>query len=215
MPIAEQKKQAANGSGNESGTLDRYSLGERLRQIRKENGWTLVEVAKRSGLATSTVSKVERGLMSLAYDRFMQLADGLEVDVSELFTPEGESFAPESFAITRAGEAGHHETDLYVYDMLGADLSHKQMVPMFGIIRAHDVRDFSEFVKHPGEEFLMVLEGELEVHIEGREPVQLGVHDSIYFDSGMGHLYVSAGKKDTKIIVVCAHSSAARNNVQT
>ena len=214
MPIAEQKKQAANGSGNESGTLDRYSLGERLRQIRKENGWTLVEVAKRSGLATSTVSKVERGLMSLAYDRFMQLADGLEVDVSELFTPEGESFAPESFAITRAGEAGHHETDLYVYDMLGADLSHKQMVPMFGIIRAHDVRDFSEFVKHPGEEFLMVLEGELEVHIEGREPVHLGVHDSIYFDSGMGHLYVSAGKKDTKIIVVCAHSSAARNNNQ-
>jgi transcriptional regulator with XRE-family HTH domain len=199
MSVAEQPKPVAN----DNGPVDRVSLGGRLRQIRKENGWTLAEVAKKSGLATSTVSKVERGLMSLTYDRFMQLADGLGVDVSELFTPEGESFVSQSFAVTRAGEARHHETDLYVYDMLGADLLNKQMVPMFGVIRAHDVRDFSEYVKHPGEEFLMVLEGKLEVHIEGRDPVHLGVHDSIYFDSGMGHLYVSSGKKDTKIVVVC------------
>ena len=200
-------------STNDNGTLDRVSLGERLRQIRKEQGRTLVEVAKRSGLATSTVSKVERGLMSLAYDRFMQLADGLGVDVSELFTPEGETFAPQSFALTRDGAARHHETDLYVYDMLGAELLNKQMVPMIGIIRAHDIQDFSEYVRHSGEEFLMVLEGELEVHIEGRETVHLGLHDSIYFDSGMGHLYVSAGKTDTKIIVVCTRSGTARTTL--
>ncbi|MDE0942109.1 MAG: XRE family transcriptional regulator [Alphaproteobacteria bacterium] len=191
--------------------MDRVSLGERLRQIRKERGWTLAEVARRSGLATSTVSKVERGLMSLAYDRFMQLADGLGVDVSELFAQEGEVFAPKSFSLTRAGEAEHHETDLYVYEMLGAELRNKQMVPMIGRIRAHDVREFSEFVKHTGEEFLMVLEGSLEVHIEGRETAHLGVHDSIYFDSGMGHLYVSAGAKDVTIVVVCWQPGPARN----
>jgi transcriptional regulator with XRE-family HTH domain len=202
MPMSLQ----AEETSDDNLPLDRVTLGQRLRQIRKENGWTLAEVGKRSNLATSTVSKVERGLMSLTYDRFMQLADGLGVDVSELFTPVGESFAPQSFAVTRDGEAGHHETDLYVYDMLGSELLNKQMVPMTGIIRAHDVRDFSEFVKHPGEEFLMVLEGELEVHIEGREPVHLAAHDSIYFDSSMGHLYVSAGKKDAKIVVVCATS---------
>jgi transcriptional regulator with XRE-family HTH domain len=202
MPTALQAKETSD----DNVSLDRVTLGQRLRQIRKENGWTLAEVGKRANLATSTVSKVERGLMSLTYDRFMQLADGLGVDVSELFTPAGESFAPQSFAVTRDGDAGHHETDLYVYDMLGSELLNKQMVPMTGIIRAHDVRDFSEFVKHPGEEFLMVLEGELEVHIEGREPVHLAEHDSIYFDSSMGHLYVSAGKKDAKIVVVCAVS---------
>ncbi|MBT3704135.1 MAG: helix-turn-helix transcriptional regulator [Alphaproteobacteria bacterium] len=202
MPLSLQAKETTD----DSLPLDRVTLGQRLRQIRKENGWTLAEVAKRSSLATSTVSKVERGLMSLTYDRFMQLADGLGVDVSELFTPAGESFAPQSFAVTRDGEAGHHETNLYVYDMLESELLNKQMVPMTGIIRAHDVQDFSEFVKHPGEEFLMVLDGELEVHIEGREPVHLSVHDSIYFDSNMGHLYVSAGKKDAKIVVVCATS---------
>ena len=193
----------ARQSANDNGSLDRASLGERLRQIRKEQGRTLEEVAKRSGLATSTVSKVERGRMSLTYDRFMQLAEGLGVDISELFTPEGKTFAPESFSVTRDGEASHHETDLYVYDMLGADLLNKQMVPMTGYIRAHDFKDFTEYVKHAGEEFLMVLEGELDVHIEGRDPVHLGKHDSIYFDSGMGHLYVSTGDQDTKIIVVC------------
>jgi transcriptional regulator with XRE-family HTH domain len=199
MTVAENEKPVAN----DNGTLDRVSLGERLREIRKTEGWTLAEVAEKSGLATSTVSKVERGLMSLSYDRFMQLADGLGIDISELFSPRGESFASNSFAVTRTGDGGHHETDLYVYDMLGAELLNKQMVPMMGLIRAHDVQDFSEYVKHDGEEFLMVLEGELEVHIEGRDPVLLGVHDSIYFDSGMGHLYVSAGKQDAQIVVVC------------
>ncbi len=182
---------------------DRISMGERLRQIRKEHNWTLAEVAERSGLAVSTVSKVERGLMSLAYDRFMQLSKGLEVDVGELFTPTGEAFAPKSFSVTRASEAQHHETGLYDYEILSADLRNKQMVPMMGRIRAHDVREFDEFVRHTGEEFLIVLDGTLQVHVEGREPVTLGAHDSIYFDSGMGHLYVSAGDTDATIVVVC------------
>jgi transcriptional regulator with XRE-family HTH domain len=204
--VAKSTRKAGPRSG-----VDRVSLGERLRQIRKERGWTLVQVAERSGLATSTVSKVERGRMTLAYDRFTQLAEGLEVDIGELFTPEGETFAPQSFALTRAGEAEHHETDNYVYEMLGAELRNKQMVPLMGYIRAHDVKQFSEFVKHPGEEFLLVLEGSLEIHIEGRETVCLERHDSIYFDSSMGHLYVAAGDEDAMIVVVCAPSGLARN----
>lgn len=188
---------------DETTALDRASLGQRLRQIRKQKGWTLADVAKRSSLAVSTVSKVERGLMSLTYDRFMQLAAGLDVDVGELFTPAGKVFTPHSFTVTRSSEAGHHETELYEYEMLGAELHNKQMVPMMGRIRAHDVFEFGDFVRHPGEEFLIVLEGTLEVHVEGRETVILEAHDSIYFDSGMGHLYVSAGKVDATIVVVC------------
>ncbi len=203
MPNPAPKSLGDTAESEQDRQLDRISLGERLRQIRKEHHWTLAEVAERSGLAVSTVSKVERGLMSLAYDRFMQLSKGLEVDVGELFTPTGEAFAPKSFSVTRASEAQHHETELYEYEMLSADLRNKQMIPMMGRIRAHDVREFDEFVRHTGEEFLMVLDGTLEVHVEGREPVTLNPHDSIYFDSGMGHLYVSAGDKDATIVVVC------------
>ncbi len=188
---------------SETATLDRVSLGERLRSLRKQRGWTLAELAGRSGLALSTISKVERGRMSLAYDKFMQLAHGLGVDVGDLFGAPQQSFDKRAVAVTRAGRAEHHETGEYVYDMLCTELRGKRMVPMLGRIKAHDIRQFSDIVHHPGEEFVFVLGGELSVHLEDREPILLGPHDSIYFDSSMAHAYVSAGAEDATIVVVC------------
>ncbi len=200
-----------NEGGMDTTTVDRVTLGGRLRQIRKQRGWTLAAVAARSGLAVSTISKVERGRMSLAYDKFMQLAAGLEIDVGELFAPTGRRFAARSVAVSRAGEAEHHETELYVYKMLFADVRDKRMVPMIGRIKAHNIRQFGDLVSHQGEEFLMVLDGRLDVHIEGRDPITLEPRDSIYFDSAMGHAYVSAGEADTTIVVVCWQPDGQRS----
>ena len=86
---------------------DRSSFGERVRRLRKEKGWTLTEVAVSSGLAPSTISKVERGQMSLTYDRLVLLARGLEVHLTELFGPTqcDEVRPPGKISITRAGHA--------------------------------------------------------------------------------------------------------------
>lgn len=183
-------------------TVDRVSLGGRLRQLRKQRRWTLNDVSARTGLAVSTISKTERGEMSLTYDKFMRLAQGLGLDVNELFSPSGRSFSAGSHAITRFGDEKSYETENYVYDMLCAELRHKHMVPMHGRIKAHHIREFKEIVSHPGEEFVYVLSGVLTVHLEGREAMDLTPGDSIYFDSGLGHAYVSAGKEDAEMLVV-------------
>ena len=70
----------------------RAQVAERVREIRRKKGLTIKDVATRSGLAISTVSKIERNLMAPTYDRFSRLADGLGVDVSELFMAKGEPF---------------------------------------------------------------------------------------------------------------------------
>ena len=70
----------------------RAQVAERVREIRRKKGLTIKDVATRSGLAISTVSKIERNLMAPTYDRFSRLADGLGVDVSELFMAKGEQF---------------------------------------------------------------------------------------------------------------------------
>lgn len=182
----------------------RLSFGRRLRQLRLENGWTLAEIAARSGLAISTISKAERGIIALTYDRLAQLAAGLDVDMAAFFDAEGRRFAPGSFAVARRGEFRRQETRNYVYEMLFPELWHKAMVPMMGTLKAHNVHDFEEFVRHVGEEFLIVMEGVVTVHIQGRDPVTLQVGDSIYFDSMLGHLYASDGDRDARILVVCA-----------
>jgi len=182
----------------------RAKMGERLRQIRHELGLTLAEVAERSGLAVSTVSKVERGLMSLTYDRFSQLADGLGVDMAALFTGHGERFRPGEVAIAKKGDFLLHETENYVYEMLFPELWAKAMVPMLGTLRPHEEMHFDRFVSHAGEEFLMVLSGRVTVFFENRAPVLLETGESVYFDSRRGHLYASAGPAEARILVVCA-----------
>lgn len=178
-------------------------LGARVRDIRKSRGWTLKEVATRTGLAISTISKMERGEISLTYDRFMRLAQGLGMDVGELFDAAAEGFTSGTVSVTRAGDAPLHQSDTYDYDMLASDVTGKHMVPMIGHIKAHSFAKFEDYISHPGEEFIYVLDGEITVHLKGKEPIPLAKGDSIYFDSGIGHAYVSTSDEDATVLGVC------------
>ncbi|NDW45637.1 helix-turn-helix domain-containing protein [Ruegeria sp. PrR005] len=186
-----------------SPTATETSLGARVRQIRKTRKWTLKELSDRTGLAISTISKMERGEISLTYDRFMRLAQGLGLDVGELFDAEAEGFAHGTITVTRAGEAPIHRSATYDYDMLASDVSGKHMVPMVGRIKAHSFAAFEDFISHPGEEFIYVLAGEVTVFLKGRDTITLRQGDSIYFDSGIGHAYVSVGDQDAMVLGVC------------
>lgn len=190
----------------------RAEFGRRLHELRRQRGWTLSELSERSGLAVSTISKAERGLMSLTYDRMLQLARGIGVDMAEFFTAEGDAFAPGSFTVAPRGTFQRQETRNYVYEMLFPEIRNKAMVPMMGTLKAHDFMDFDDFVRHPGQEFLLVLEGAVTVFAEGKAPVTLRQGDSLYFDSSRGHLYASAGAEDARILVVCTEqeNGAAR-----
>lgn len=181
----------------------RLAFGRRLRSLRRDKGWTLAELADRTGLAISTISKAERGIIALTYDRLALLADGVGVDLAAFFDSDGHRFEPGSFAVARKGDFKRQETKNYVYDMLFPDLWHKSMSPMMGSLKARELVDFEEFVRHPGQEFLVVMEGTVTVHIEDREAVTLTEGDSIYFDSAIGHLYASDGDHDARILVVC------------
>ena len=181
----------------------RQEFGRRLRQLRRDKGWTLATLSARSGLAISTLSKAERGVISLTYDRLSLLARGLDVDLAALFHADGESFAPGSFAVARKGEFERQETANYVYEMLFPELWNKAMSPMMGSLKARQLVDFEDFVRHPGQEFLVVMQGRVTVFVEGREPVHLNQGDGLYFDSAVGHLYASDGDQDARILVVC------------
>ena len=191
---------------NEKPDSQRIAFGQQIRRLRREKGWTLATVAERSGLAVSTISKAERGVIALTYDRLAQLAQGLEADMAAFFTAEGSRFEPGGFAVARKGEFSRQETANYVYEMLFPELWQKAMTPMMGTLKAHDIKDFEEFVRHPGQEFLLVLEGVVTVHLEGRDPVVLSEGDSIYFYSARGHLYASDEDRDARILVVCVAS---------
>ena len=192
---------------------DAASPGARIRALRLGQGLTLAQLSERTGLAVSTLSKLEIGSVSLSYDKLMSISKGLGVDMASLVDPKpqtarGPGLAAGRRTIQRAGEGQLVETQSYRQVYLATDLLNKKMTPMFVEIRARTLAEFTEefggLIRHPGEEFTFVVEGELDFLSELYAPVRLRAGDSIYFDSEMGHAYLKASDAPCRLVCSCA-----------
>jgi transcriptional regulator with XRE-family HTH domain len=67
------------------------ALAERIRLWRKRHGMTQADLAIRSGISVSFISMIERGERSPSYDTLVQLAQALDIPLSELFRAENEA----------------------------------------------------------------------------------------------------------------------------
>lgn len=166
-------------------------------------------MSQRTGIPFSTLSKVENDRLTLSYDKLLQLAERLNMRMSELFAEP--HLTESSVAVLGRRSVGSAATGLLVetpnfdYTYLCTELRKKRMIPILTRIRAHSVSEFGQLVRHSGEEWAYVLEGQIVVHTEFYDPVTLDVGQIIYLDSGMGHAYVvGEGFDDALMIGSCA-----------
>ncbi|MAF29041.1 MAG: XRE family transcriptional regulator [Croceicoccus sp.] len=189
---------------------DRHpTLGSLLKGLRSRKGWTLKEMSAETGIPVSTLSKVEHDRLTLTYDKLMQLSQRLGIRLSELFAEPAER--EEDRAVTgrrsigRADRAVRVTTPNYDYHYMCPELRQKMMIPIITTIRARTAEEFGRLVRHPGEEYIHVLDGSIVVHTEFYEPVTLHKGDGIYIDSDMGHAYVVAdGCDEAQVLGVCS-----------
>ncbi|MGB0854653.1 MAG: helix-turn-helix domain-containing protein [Pikeienuella sp.] len=177
-------------------------LGERVREIRHARAWTLEEAAKRAGLARSTLSKIENEQMSPTFDAVQKLARGLDIDVPQLFQPSSVDKISGRRTIVRKAEGKAHPTSTYEHEMLGVEISRKRMLPYKTVVYAREFSDFEGWVRHAGEEFMLVLSGSVRFYTEFYEPVVMDEGDSAYYDGSMGHCVVSLSEDDAVILWV-------------
>lgn len=192
---------ASDGPGPKVAPL---KLGERVRAIRRARNWTLEEAANRAGLARSTLSKIENEQMSPTFDAVQKLARGLDIDVPQLFQPAPVDKISGRRAITRRGEGRAHPTVTYEHELLASEISRKRMLPYKATVHARDFSEFDEWVRHQGEEFMLVLSGVVRLYTEFYEPVEMAAGDSAYYDGSMGHCVVSISVDDATILWVTA-----------
>lgn len=180
-------------------------LSECLRAVRQRHGWTLQQVSDRTGVALSTLSKVENDLMSLTYDKIVQICAGLGIPVTEMLTVEGSGTKERTRrSLVTANNTLEHKTRNYDYEYLCTDLINKRMVPIIARLHARDIKSFGSLVRHQGEEFVYVLEGEIEIHTDHYAPARVGKGAGVYIDSTMGHGYISVGADEATILCVCS-----------
>ena len=182
--------------------------GAALKALRRQHGWTLAEVSQRTGLPTSTLSKIENDKVSLSFDKLARLSSGLQIDIASLFRgANGEDGQPGingRRSIVRSGEGKAIETKNYSHLYPAWELLNKKIIPIVAELRARSLEEFGELIRHPGEEYTFVLEGEVDFYTSLYAPVRLKAGDSIYFDSGMGHAYVAAGEGRCRVLSMCS-----------
>ena len=192
-----------SGSGLQT-SVEPLQLGKRLREIRQSLSLTLEEASKKTGLARSTLSKIENEQISPTFTAVQKLANGLQIDIPQLFAKPRSTMASGRRVLTKAGAGTPHPTSTYEHELLSTDLARKKMVPFKTRVRARSFNDFGDWVRHEGEEFLLVLEGELALYTEFYEPVVMAVGDSMYYDANMGHALVSLSEKDALVLWIAA-----------
>ena len=174
-------------------------VGFRFREIRKENGWTLSEVSKRTGISKGTLSKLENGKTQLNFSSVNKLASGLQLPVSDLTNPH--SIVSGKRAVTRALSGTVFESIDMDYEVLCSDIDNAQQGFIRAVVKAKAVDSNLPWHRHKGQEFVHVLRGVLELHCEQQPPLTLNVGDSVFFDASVGHRYISKGQINAEILI--------------
>ena len=184
------------------------TIGSLLRALRARNDWTLKEMSERCGIPLSTLSKVEHDRLTLTYDKLQQLAQRLDMRMSELFAEQDASADPPVTArrsIGRMEDAVRVNTPNYDYYYMCPELRRKRMIPVLTRVRAKNLDEFGALVNHSGEEYVHVLEGAIEVHTQFYDPVVLKAGEGVYIDSNMGHAYtVAEGCDEALLLGICS-----------
>jgi transcriptional regulator with XRE-family HTH domain len=162
-------------------------IGVRVRQHRTAHGWTLDELADRSGVSRRMLITIEHGEGNPSIATLLRLSDALGVGLPVLVDVE----RPHAVTVTAAGDA-----PVLWRGPLGG-----RALLVAGTESPHVV-ELWDWVLQPGEahateahgagtrELLLVLEGEVDLQV-GDRTERLGVGDSVAFAGDVGHRYAA------------------------
>ena len=200
-------------------------IGRAIRQRRQKLGLSLTATAAQLGVAISTLSKLENGLVPITFQRLDAISRLLKVDMAALLAEAPQDTQTASLAekrenfgvrrsVTRAQNAVPVEGGVYTLNFHGTDLLEKHVQPLVAEIHISDINEYGPYTRHPGEEFNYVLTGELEFHTDVYAPVRLKVGESVYFDAEMGHAHTKVGNAKCTILAVLIPRSSemVKNN---
>ena len=191
---------------NDKPDVKDLKIGEKVRALRKSREISTKDLADKVGLSETVISQIEKDVVAPPIATLLKISKMMGVEIAYFFSQEGPD---KKFDIVRANERRKVERKLpqrktmplsYSYEMLSSQRKENHMQP-FLVEFDIDVEEEIEPVSHEGEEFLFVLEGELEYKLEN-EIITLKKGDSLYFDSKTPHAFCGRGHVKPRAVVV-------------
>ncbi|MCL2805589.1 MAG: cupin domain-containing protein [Treponema sp.] len=183
--------------------MAKFTLGERIAEIRKTYSISREELSGRSGVSTDLIANIEDNGHIPDLAPLIKISRGLGVRLGTLLD-DHEQLGP---VISRkSSDSTQFKTGLpqgdthhgLSFNALAADKNSRHMEPFIVTIEADALQ---EKTSHEGEEFIYVLEGTLALEY-GMDKDTLNTGDSVYYDSIVPHRVFCADNKPVRILAV-------------
>jgi transcriptional regulator with XRE-family HTH domain len=174
-------------------------LGERVRALRRERGWTLEMLAERSGVSRAMISKLERGEKNPTLVVAAKVAEGLGMNLSQLVSVEEKSkvvVVPRERRMTmRDPETGFER------QLLSPSLGGRGVEFMRNVVPEGSTSGELPPHRRGVEEYVVVERGRLRAVLGGVEYV-LEEGDAAYFEADVAHRFDNAGAGECSYYLV-------------
>lgn len=167
--------------------MNELLLGRRIKELRREQGLTLQQLGDRTGFSKSLLSKIENAQVSPPIGTLSKIARALGVPIGYFFEEEARQdraiFVPRDQRQTM--ESTEHGSE-YHYEHLAFGGAMLRLMEPFVISIGPNEQRAPNLFEHPGEEFILVLEGEMDF-LFGNTSYHMTVGDSMYLDARVPH----------------------------
>jgi len=185
------------------------AIGGRIRLLREERGMKLKELADQTGLSDAFLSRLERGQVSSSVANLIQIADALDIGVSELFAiPTDQSRS--QVTLHRHGDPGEDRTvpsTGYRWRLFAGGMPNDDLEVFHLLFPRKNRMDL--MVSHPGQEYCYVISGRIRFHV-GAETFELAPGEGILLNSELPHRAANIGDDEARVLMVVAKSAQAR-----
>jgi len=169
-------------------------VGEKIKSLRESQSISMEELAQRSGLAIEQIERIENNIDLPSLAPLIKIARVLGVRLGTFLDDQDENDSI-SFSNNAIHSRKHME-----YHSLSKSKADRHMEPFIIDVAPTDDSDFV-LSSHEGEEFIMVMEGTMEISY-GKHTYLLEEGDSIYYDSIVPHHVHAYEGQAAKILAV-------------
>lgn len=160
----------------------------RLRSIRTTLGYSLDEVAERSNLSASTISRIETGKRALSIDVLVPLAEALQVSVDDLLRAEDD----DDVVIRPTQRTDGARTTWPLNRVNGRTMAMK--------MRLEPAPEIPTTRVHPGFDWFLVLEGRVLLQL-GERRIEVAQGEAAEFSTMTPHA-ISAIDEPAELVMV-------------
>ena len=184
---------------------------EKIRQARRTQKLSLEELSSLTGLSSSYISQVERGIVSPSLSALSKMAESLDISISSLF-PQKNGTQVENLPYSVINPDQRHKL---IYP--GSNVANEMLTPTLNqefeffwttVAPGQGSRDSA--YHHVGYECGLIIQGTVEFHI-GDDTITLTAGQSICFDPNVPHFWKNIGDYDVHAVWVISPSPFSFN----